>query len=92
MLKLVTLRARPELRPQLFSEPLQAVWPEFMQHDPNGGTFTSTGPISTNIWIRRSPSSIPPNPTSLSGGHLPCRSCSGTCPSGWSCRTPAGTA
>ena len=39
MLKLVTLRARPELRPQLFSEPLQAVWPEFMQHDPTAALY-----------------------------------------------------
>ena len=34
MLELVTLRARPDLRPQIFSETIQAAWPEFMQHDP----------------------------------------------------------
>ncbi len=34
MLELVTLRARPELRSQLFAEAMQGVWPEFMQHDP----------------------------------------------------------
>ena len=34
MLELVTLRARPDLRSQLFSEAIQAAWPEFMQHDP----------------------------------------------------------
>ncbi len=39
MLELVTLRARPELRPQLFSERLQAVWPEFMQHDPTAALY-----------------------------------------------------
>jgi len=34
MLELVTLRARPDLRPQIFSGTIQAVWPEYMQHDP----------------------------------------------------------
>jgi GNAT superfamily N-acetyltransferase len=34
MLELVTLRARPDLRSQLFSGAIQAAWPEFMQHDP----------------------------------------------------------
>ena len=34
MLELVMLRARPELRPQLFADAMQGVWPEFMQHDP----------------------------------------------------------
>ena len=33
MLELVTLRARPDLMPQVFSGAMQATWPEFMQHD-----------------------------------------------------------
>jgi GNAT superfamily N-acetyltransferase len=34
MLELVTLRARPDLRPQLFAGALESLWPEFMQRDP----------------------------------------------------------
>lgn len=34
MLELVTIRARPDLRPQLFAEPFRRLWPEFMLHDP----------------------------------------------------------
>ena len=33
MLELVSLRARPDLMAQVFSGPMQAAWPEFMQHD-----------------------------------------------------------
>jgi GNAT superfamily N-acetyltransferase len=39
MLELVTLRARPDLRPQLFSAKIQAAWPEFMQHDPTASLY-----------------------------------------------------
>lgn len=34
MLELVTTRARPELREQIFAEPFRRLWPEFMMHDP----------------------------------------------------------
>jgi len=34
MLELVTLRARPDLRPRVFSDRIQGSWPEFMRHDP----------------------------------------------------------
>ena len=34
MLELVTLRVRPDLRPQLFAGALESLWPEFMQRDP----------------------------------------------------------
>ena len=40
MLELVTLRARPDLRPQLFAGALESLWPEFMQRDPTA-MFTS---------------------------------------------------
>jgi GNAT superfamily N-acetyltransferase len=33
MLQLLTLAARPDLRPQVFSEPFMAAWPRFMLHD-----------------------------------------------------------
>ena len=33
MLQLLTLAARPDLRPQVFSEPFVAAWPRFMLHD-----------------------------------------------------------
>jgi hypothetical protein len=32
-LEMFSLRERPDLIPLVFSEHLQAVWPEFMQHD-----------------------------------------------------------
>src|SRR5579871_3145003 len=32
-LEIVSLRERPDLVPLVFSEDLQGVWPEFMQHD-----------------------------------------------------------
>ena len=91
MLELVTLRARPELRPQLFSERLQAVWPEFMQHDPTADLYFDKPHLDE--YLDTAFAIVDPaDPTSLSGGHLPCPSCSGNCPSGWSCRTPAGMA
>ena len=34
MLQVVTLRARPDLRAQVFGAPFRAAWPAFMQHDP----------------------------------------------------------
>lgn len=34
MLELVTIRARPDLRGQIFAEPFRGLWPEFMLHDP----------------------------------------------------------
>lgn len=39
MVQLVTLRARPDLRPQVFSEAFRAAWPAFMQHDPAADLF-----------------------------------------------------
>jgi GNAT superfamily N-acetyltransferase len=33
MLQLLSLAARPDLRPQVFSEPFVAAWPKFMLHD-----------------------------------------------------------
>ena len=42
MLKLVTLRARPDLRPHVFSGAIEAVWPEFMLHDPTAGLYFDT--------------------------------------------------
>jgi len=39
MLQLVTLRARPALRSQVFSEPFRAAWPEFMLHDPAASLY-----------------------------------------------------
>jgi hypothetical protein len=32
-LEILSLRERPDLIPLVFSEDLQAVWPEFMRHD-----------------------------------------------------------
>lgn len=34
MLQLVTLRDRPDLRPQIFAAPFRSAWPAFMMHDP----------------------------------------------------------
>jgi GNAT superfamily N-acetyltransferase len=39
MLELVSLRVRPELRPQLFAEAIQSVWPQFMRHDPTAALY-----------------------------------------------------
>src|SRR5262249_48376455 len=39
MLELVPLRDRPDLRPQLFSDRLQGLWPEFMRHDPTADLY-----------------------------------------------------
>lgn len=39
MLELVTIRARPDLRAQLFDEPFRRLWPEFMMHDPTAGLY-----------------------------------------------------
>ena len=39
MLELVTLRARPDLRTQVFAEPFMALWPTFMVKDPAADLF-----------------------------------------------------
>lgn len=39
MLELVTLRVRPELRPEVFSEAFRAAWPAFMLHDSTADLF-----------------------------------------------------
>ncbi len=39
MPELVTLRARPDLRAQIFAEPFRSAWPEFMMHDPTADLY-----------------------------------------------------
>jgi GNAT superfamily N-acetyltransferase len=49
MLELVTLRARPDLRPQVFSDAIQASWPEFMRHDPVAELYYGDAALSTYL-------------------------------------------
>jgi hypothetical protein len=39
MVCLVALRERPDLRPAVFSDAIQGVWPEFMRHDPTADLY-----------------------------------------------------
>ncbi|MDB5414486.1 MAG: hypothetical protein JWR10_2821 [Rubritepida sp.] len=39
MLELVTIRARPDLRAQIFADPIMHLWPEFMLHDPTAELY-----------------------------------------------------
>jgi hypothetical protein len=39
MVCLVALRERPDLRPAVFSDAIQGVWPEFMRHDPTAALY-----------------------------------------------------
>jgi len=49
MLELVTLRARPDLRPQIFSHRIQGSWPEFMRHDPVAELYFSDAALNANL-------------------------------------------
>ena len=49
MLELVTLRARPDLRPQVFSSAIQGSWPEFMRHDPVAELYFSDAALNTHL-------------------------------------------
>ena len=65
-LELVTLRDRPDLRPQLFTGPLRSVWPEFMMHDPIADLYFDpphfeprAGPAKDNFRDNLGDSSVP---------------------------------
>ncbi|UPY35678.1 hypothetical protein [Sediminicoccus sp. KRV36] len=45
-LRLVPLSARPDLRPLLFAEPLERLWPKFMMHDPTADLYFADAPFA----------------------------------------------
>lgn len=49
MLEVVTLRARPDLRSQVFSAAIQSAWPEFMRHDPIAELYFSDGHLDAYL-------------------------------------------
>src|SRR4029079_3297165 len=49
MLELVTLRARPDLRPQVFSDRIKDSWPEFMRQDPVGDLYFADAALNAYL-------------------------------------------